>query len=105
NEAMMAAIPKLAGVTIVHQTGEADLDRVCDAYATAGVKADVRPFLHDMGVQYAKADLVVCRAGASTIAELLAIGKPALLVPYPHAVYDHQRANARALAAEGACRW
>ena len=107
NQAMVEALPSLKrlGVSIVHQTGEADFETVKKGYADAGVTADVRPFLHDMGAQYAKADLVICRAGASTISELLGCGKPAILVPYPHAIYDHQAKNAEALAARGAARW
>lgn len=109
NEAMVAALPLLkeirGGLTIVHQTGEKDFETVKAAYEKAGFAADVRPFLDDMGAQYAAADLVLCRAGASTLAELTAIGKPAILVPYPHAIYDHQTLNARALEARGAARW
>lgn len=109
NEAMVEALPLLkeirGGVSVVHQTGDAGFEATQAAYARAGFDADVRPFLHDMGAQYAKADLVLCRAGASTISEVLAIGKPAILVPYPHAIYDHQTLNARALEARGAARW
>ena len=109
NAAMVDALPLLkeirGGVSVVHQTGEAEHESVKAAYAKAGFDADVRPFLHDMGAQYAKADLVLCRAGASTISEVLAIGKPAILVPFPHAIYNHQELNARALEARGAARW
>ena len=105
NQAMVEAIPLLNGVNVVHQTGEADFEATKAAYEKAGFAADVRPFLHDMGAEYAKADLVLCRAGASTISELMAIGKPAILIPYPHAIYDHQALNAQALEARGAARW
>ena len=109
NQAMVDARPLLkevrGGVSVVHQTGEAEFEATKAAYEKAAFDADVRPFLHDMGAQYAKADLVLCRAGASTISEVLAIGKPAILVPYPHAIYDHQTLNARALEARGAARW
>lgn len=105
NAAMVAALPLLKNVNVVHQTGEPEFESVKAAYEKAGFAADVRPFLHDMGAQYAKADLVLCRAGASTISELLAIGKPAVLIPFPHAIYDHQRLNAKALEAQGAARW
>ena len=105
NQAMVEAIPLLKGVNVVHQTGEADFEATKAAYEKAGFAADVRPFLHDMGAEYAKADLVLCRAGASTISELMAIGKPAILIPYPHAIYDHQALNAQALQARGAARW
>ncbi len=109
NEAMVAALPLLkeikGGVTIVHQTGEKDFEAVKSAYGRAGVAGDVRAYLHDMGEQYAAADLVLCRAGASTLAELTAIGKAAILVPFPFAIYNHQELNARALEARGAARW
>lgn len=109
NQAMIEALPLLkeirGGVSVVHQTGEPEFEATKAAYQKAGFDGDVRPFLHDMGAQYAKADLVLCRAGASTISEVLAIGKPAILVPYPHAIYDHQTLNAKALEALGAARW
>ncbi len=108
NAAMVEALPllreRIPGISIVHQTGEGEHAAVAEAYARAGIAADVRPFLHDMGAQYAAADLVLCRAGASTVAELLACGRPSLLVPFPHAIYDHQTKNAQALEKEGAAR-
>jgi UDP-N-acetylglucosamine--N-acetylmuramyl-(pentapeptide) pyrophosphoryl-undecaprenol N-acetylglucosamine transferase len=72
------------------------------AYRAAGLQAVVEPFLYDMGRQLGQADLVVCRAGATTLAELTAAGKAAILVPLPTAADDHQRRNAEALAAQGA---
>jgi len=109
NQAMVEALPLLkgiaGGVSVVHQTGEAEFDATKAAYAKASFAADVRPFLSEMGAEYAKADLVLCRAGASTISELMAIGMPSILVPYPHAIYDHQTLNAKALEARGAVRW
>lgn len=113
NDAMIAALPLLknlpGGISITHQTGEKDFEATKAAYekelAGSAVVFDVRPFLHDMGAQYARADLVVCRAGASTVSEVMAIGKAAVLVPYPHAIYNHQELNARALEARGAARW
>lgn len=106
NEAMAAAAPRLAGhaatLAITHQTGERDLARVRDAYAAAGCPATVEPFLHDMHARMRAADLVVSRAGASTLAELTILGKPMVLVPLPTAADDHQRKNAVALAAAGA---
>ena len=108
NQAMVDAIPLLQsirGLSVVHQTGEADFEATKAAYERAGFPADVRPYLHDMGAQYAKADLILCRAGASTISEVLACGKPAILVPYPHAIYNHQELNAIALADRGAAQW
>jgi UDP-N-acetylglucosamine--N-acetylmuramyl-(pentapeptide) pyrophosphoryl-undecaprenol N-acetylglucosamine transferase len=89
---------------VTHQCGEKHLEKTRAAYAAAGVEADVRSFVDDMAAAYADADLAICRAGALTIAELAAAGVPALLVPYPHAVDDHQRANAQAMVAAGAAR-
>jgi UDP-N-acetylglucosamine--N-acetylmuramyl-(pentapeptide) pyrophosphoryl-undecaprenol N-acetylglucosamine transferase len=87
---------------ITHQTGERDLEMVKAGYAQAGLTADVEPFLYDMGRRLQIADLVVCRAGATTLAELAAAGKPSLLIPLPTATDDHQRKNAEELAAAGA---
>lgn len=106
NEAMASAAPLLrsAGLAIrvVHQTGERDLEMVQRAYREAGIEADVEPFIYDMGRQLADADLVICRAGATTLAELTSAGKAAVLIPLPTATDDHQRKNAEALAAAGA---
>jgi UDP-N-acetylglucosamine--N-acetylmuramyl-(pentapeptide) pyrophosphoryl-undecaprenol N-acetylglucosamine transferase len=104
NELMMSAAPRLSGVRIVHQTGEADLAAVASAYQAAGVDADARPFIEDMAAVYASADLCVCRAGATTIAELTAVGLPAVFIPFPGAADDHQFWNAQALAEAGAAR-
>ncbi|MBW2363107.1 MAG: undecaprenyldiphospho-muramoylpentapeptide beta-N-acetylglucosaminyltransferase [Deltaproteobacteria bacterium] len=106
NEAMMEIAPKLAElpVEIFHQTGEADRERVAQAYAEAGVRAEVAAFEHEMPTRYRWADLALCRAGALTVAELALAGLPALLVPYPFAADDHQTANAKALAESGAGR-
>jgi UDP-N-acetylglucosamine--N-acetylmuramyl-(pentapeptide) pyrophosphoryl-undecaprenol N-acetylglucosamine transferase len=87
---------------IVHQTGEREVDSVRRRYEERGIEADVRVFIDDMGAAYAAADLVICRAGATTLAELTALGKPAILVPYPYAADDHQRKNAESLVARGA---
>lgn len=89
-------------VTVRHQSGERELDEVRAAYAEQGMSAEVVPFIDDMAGAYAWADLAVCRAGAATVAELAAVGLPAVLVPYPHAVDDHQRRNAEALVERGA---
>ena len=96
--ALAQTLPRLS---ITHQTGEADHARVVAAYRQAGVEAEVVPFLYDMPTVLRAADLVVARAGAMTIAELTACGKPAILIPLPTAIYDHQMKNARAMAAAG----
>jgi UDP-N-acetylglucosamine--N-acetylmuramyl-(pentapeptide) pyrophosphoryl-undecaprenol N-acetylglucosamine transferase len=106
NDALLEALPRLdrARLTIAHQTGEADRERVAAAYAAAGFEAEVFAFDPDMPARYRWADLALCRAGAITVAELALAGLPALLVPYPYAADDHQTANARALADVGAAR-
>lgn len=86
---------------VVHLTGPADEQDVRTKYEQAGICAAVFPFLADMGRAYAAADLAICRAGGSTCAELTAVGLPALLIPYPAAVNDHQSANAKVLQATG----
>jgi len=105
NMAMVEAAAQLAEgphLRLTHQTGERDVEMVRAAYAQAGLEADVQPFLHDMGRQLGQADLVVCRAGATTLAEITAAGKAAILIPLPTATDDHQRKNAEALMSEGA---
>lgn len=106
NMAMVEAAPVLAALDvplrITHQTGERDLEVVKKGYDAAGLAAEVEPFLYDMGRRLAAADLVVCRAGATTLAELMASGKPSVLIPLPTATDDHQRKNAEAMAAQGA---
>lgn len=106
NDAMLAAAPLLAGhaatLAITHQTGERDLARVRDGYRAAGCAATVEPFLHDMHARMTAADVVISRAGASTLAELTILGKAMVLVPLPTAADDHQRKNAEALARAGA---
>ncbi|HJZ86522.1 MAG TPA: undecaprenyldiphospho-muramoylpentapeptide beta-N-acetylglucosaminyltransferase, partial [Polyangia bacterium] len=87
---------------VVHQTGEADCAAIAARYRELGVAADVRAFIDDMAAAYAAADLVVCRAGATTIAELTAVGRPAIFIPFPFAADDHQFWNAHALADAGA---
>lgn len=105
NDAMLAALSllkaRLPELVITHQTGEADHRRVTEAYRQAGVAAEVVPYLYDMPGALRVADLVVARAGAMTIAELTACGKPAVLIPLPTAIYDHQMKNARAMEAAG----
>lgn len=87
---------------VIHQTGEADVAPMREAYGALPLEAEVLPFIEKMDEAYARADLVLCRAGATTVAELTAFGKAAILVPYPFAIYDHQRWNAKALADRGA---
>jgi UDP-N-acetylglucosamine--N-acetylmuramyl-(pentapeptide) pyrophosphoryl-undecaprenol N-acetylglucosamine transferase len=89
---------------VVHQTGERGLEEARDAYTEAGVAATIVPFIEDMAGAYEWADIVVCRAGALTVAELCAVGIEALLVPFPHAVDDHQTVNARAMVDVGGAR-
>jgi len=98
----LALLPDDQRPVVRHQCGTNTLETARSAYATHGVEADVVPFIDDMASTYAWADLVVCRAGALTVAELCAVGLPALFVPYPGAVDDHQTANARPMADLGA---
>jgi UDP-N-acetylglucosamine--N-acetylmuramyl-(pentapeptide) pyrophosphoryl-undecaprenol N-acetylglucosamine transferase len=106
NEAMSAAAPALAAaaarVVVVHQTGARDVESVREAYRAAGLEAQVEPFFFDMDQQMAAADLAVCRAGATTLAELAMAQLPALLIPLPTATDDHQRWNAMAFVKQGA---
>jgi UDP-N-acetylglucosamine--N-acetylmuramyl-(pentapeptide) pyrophosphoryl-undecaprenol N-acetylglucosamine transferase len=87
---------------LVHQTGPDEAEAVAARYAEAGVHADVRGFIDDMAAEYGRADLVIARAGATSLAELTAVGRPAILIPYPFAADNHQEKNAQALAAAGA---
>jgi len=101
-EAMKRLRDLSAGLRAIHQTGEADFASIKVAYGSLPFEAEVLPFIDRMDEAYARADLVLCRAGAGTVAELTVFGKPAILVPYPYAAYDHQRWNAQALKEEGA---
>ncbi|MFT4103903.1 MAG: undecaprenyldiphospho-muramoylpentapeptide beta-N-acetylglucosaminyltransferase [Burkholderiaceae bacterium] len=87
---------------VVHQSGKAHRQALADAYREAGVAAELREFIDDMAAAYRDADLVVCRAGAMTVAEVTAAGVAALMVPFPFAVDDHQTTNARFLSERGA---
>lgn len=87
---------------VIHQTGERDYPKVKQAYETMKMNADVRPFFGEIPRQFAAADLLVCRAGATTLAEVTVAGKASILVPFPQAADDHQRRNAEALAQAGA---
>lgn len=91
-------------IKILHQTGAEAANEMRDAYRSAGIDAEVREFIDRMGPAYRWADLVVCRSGASSLAEITALGKPAILIPYPYAIGDHQARNARVLESEGAAR-
>lgn len=108
-QALNEALPKALALLgeserpqVLHQTGKKNFEAVQKLYAQAGVSADIRAFLDDMADQYAKADVVICRAGALTIAELAAAGVASVLVPFPFAVDDHQTHNARFLSEQGA---
>src|SRR5271170_2112955 len=106
NDAMIRCLPELQrqapGIHIIHQTGERDYNDALAAYQSLGESAEVSKFIEDMPAAFARADLVVCRSGASTVAEIAAAGKPAVFVPFPRAADDHQRVNAEALARHGA---
>jgi UDP-N-acetylglucosamine--N-acetylmuramyl-(pentapeptide) pyrophosphoryl-undecaprenol N-acetylglucosamine transferase len=103
NECVPRALALLAPrPVVVHQAGERHLEALRANYRAAGVAGELLPFIDDMARRYAEADLVVCRAGAITVAELSAGGVASVLVPFPHAVDDHQSANARFLAERGA---
>jgi UDP-N-acetylglucosamine--N-acetylmuramyl-(pentapeptide) pyrophosphoryl-undecaprenol N-acetylglucosamine transferase len=106
NMAMMEAAAELVArvpdLRVTHQTGVRDLEMVREAYRKARVDADVAAFFDDMPKRLAETDLIVCRAGATTLAEVTAAGRPAILVPFPGATDDHQRTNAETLAAAGA---
>lgn len=101
NQAVMAALPHLGSLkgrlSVLHQTGNSDREEMCAAYRSAGIEAVVVPFIDDMAAAYSAADLVLCRAGATTIAEVTVCGKACIFIPFPHAVDDHQRKNAEAL--------
>ena len=98
----LALIPLEQRPLVTHQSGAKQIDQLRANYRAAGVEAELLPFIDDMASAYAEADLVICRAGATTVSEIAAIGAAALFVPFPHAVDDHQSANARYLADQGA---
>ena len=105
NRTVPEALAKLTALerpVVRHQCGSRTLDTARDAYAEHGIDVELVPFIDDMAAAYAWADLVVCRAGALTVAELCAVGLPALFVPYPSAVDDHQTANAKPMQEIGA---
>jgi len=98
----LARIPAGQRPLVTHQAGEKQIDALRAAYRDAGVDGELLPFIDDMAARYAAADLVICRAGALTVAELAAVGVASVLVPFPHAVDDHQTGNARFLSEHGA---
>ncbi len=106
NQAMMESLAglreKIPGVHVIHQTGQRDYDVVLAAYQRSGISGEVHKFVDDMPATFARADLLVCRSGASTVGEITAAGKPAIFVPFPAAADDHQNVNARALERVGA---
>jgi UDP-N-acetylglucosamine--N-acetylmuramyl-(pentapeptide) pyrophosphoryl-undecaprenol N-acetylglucosamine transferase len=110
NEAIIEALPHLEAerdvLSIKHQTGEADFEKVSEGYTDAGwnEQADVRRYIDNMVESFAETDLIICRAGATTSAELVAAGKAAIMIPFPQAADDHQRKNAEALQQAGAAR-
>ncbi|MCX7987960.1 MAG: undecaprenyldiphospho-muramoylpentapeptide beta-N-acetylglucosaminyltransferase [Thermodesulfovibrio sp.] len=102
-EGLSYLIPLKDKIQIIHQTGEPDYEWVAKEYKNFSFKATVLPFIYEMAEAYAIADLIVCRAGASTVAEITALGKASILIPYPYAAYNHQELNARRLLSRGAC--
>jgi UDP-N-acetylglucosamine--N-acetylmuramyl-(pentapeptide) pyrophosphoryl-undecaprenol N-acetylglucosamine transferase len=108
NVAVAQVMPTLAnlqpGFHLIHQTGEKDLDEMRSAAASAGISSELSAFIDDMPGAFARADLLLCRSGASTVAEVAAAGRPAIFVPLPTAAEDHQRRNAEAFANSGAAR-
>ncbi len=108
NQAMLQALPGLATAVptlhIIHQTGEKDYAEAQAAYLDTAISAEVSAFIDDMPDAFARADLLLCRSGASTVAEITAAGKPAIFIPLPTAADDHQTRNAATLARANAAR-
>ena len=106
NQAMIESLAglraKIPGIHIIHQTGQRDYEHVLAAYQQSGISGEVHKFIDDMPGTFGRADLLVCRSGASTVGEITAAGKPAIFVPFPAAADDHQNVNARALERAGA---
>ena len=97
----LALIPAAQRPSVLHQSGASQIDALRANYAAAGVQAELTPFIDDTAQAFADADVIVCRAGASTVTEIAAVGAAAVFVPFPHAVDDHQTANARFLVEQG----
>ena len=108
NAAMAGALPALAPLrstlVVVHQAGAAGVEELRRVYAAAGIRAEIHPFIEEMAKEMAEADLILARAGATTVAELTAAGRGSILVPLPTAIHDHQTHNARMLERAGAAR-
>ena len=106
NQVVMQSVPELLrrapGIHIVHQTGERDYNDAQAAYASFGASVEAHRFIDDMPGQFARANLLICRSGASTVAEVTAAGKPAIFIPFPRAADNHQKRNAEALERAGA---
>jgi UDP-N-acetylglucosamine--N-acetylmuramyl-(pentapeptide) pyrophosphoryl-undecaprenol N-acetylglucosamine transferase len=106
NQAMIESLnglkQRIPSIHIIHQTGQRDYDHVLAAYQQSGISGEVHKFIDDMPGTFARADLLVCRSGASTVGEITAAGKPAIFIPFPRAADDHQNVNARALERAGA---
>jgi len=98
----LSLLPEEARPEVTHQAGAQHLEALCQGYAAAGVRAEALAFIDDMAKRYGEADVVICRAGALTVAELACAGVASILVPFPHAVDDHQTGNAQFLCARGA---
>ncbi len=103
-EALGELVEQKDNLQIIHQTGERDYPQVAQAYGQSDLRSHVAAFIHNMPQAYAAADLIICRSGATTMSELAAASKPAILVPYPFAAADHQLKNAACFAKEGACQ-
>lgn len=105
NEAFVEALGILVregrDVRVIHQTGESDFERMAEGYSQKGLRGEVSPFIQDMAWAYTQADLVVSRAGATTLSELTSLGKPSILIPYPYAANNHQELNARSTVQAG----
>lgn len=104
NKSMVEMLPRLQNmkISVLHQTGARDVESVRKAYERYGIKAEVTPFIVDMAAAYRQADLIICRAGATSLAEITAAGKVPILIPFPWATNDHQTKNAQAMADAGA---
>jgi UDP-N-acetylglucosamine--N-acetylmuramyl-(pentapeptide) pyrophosphoryl-undecaprenol N-acetylglucosamine transferase len=101
-DSLSALAGRVPGIHVIHQTGEREYEQIQAEYLKLSIRAEVSPFITDMAAAFACADLIVCRSGASTVAEIAAAGKAAIFVPLPTAADDHQRRNAETLAERNA---